>query len=576
MVLKTRYDVGDIPHSEYPRPQMERDSFLCLNGYWDLKLKKGEDLIAVGNILVPFSPETLNSTIPNGFVLDKKDILVYTREFEIDESYMRGATVLHFGAVDSYCRVYINDKFVGDHRGGYTPFDIDITCEIEKGKNDIRVECIDTTEDSCGARGKQSSTPGTIWYTAQSGIWQTVWIESMPKKYIKDITIKTDTVKKSVTIFSDYKGEQTATFFDGDTTIATLKFENTLTFEYDFELWSPESPKLYYLQIETDSGDNVKTYFGVRSFGISKDSQGKARLTLNDKPYFFNGLLDQGYWSDGLLTPPSDEAMLDEIKLLKDMGFNMIRKHIKLEPMRWYYHCDRLGIVVWQDLVNGGGEYKFMKIAALPFLGFKHRDDDYAYFARENEQGRKEYETALYETIGALKNCTCIGVWVPFNEGWGQFDSAKYTQLIKSIDDTRVIDSVSGWYDQGVGKTELRSLHTYYTKLKVPKDTRPVVLSEFGGYSLKIDGHVFNEKKSFGYKIYKNEEEFAEAIEELYLDRILPLIKKGLCACVYTQVSDVEEEINGLVTYDREYIKISPQRMRAINQKIANEADKIN
>jgi beta-galactosidase/beta-glucuronidase len=287
-----------------------------------------------------------------------------------------------------------------------------------------------------------------------------------------------------------------------------------------------------------------------------------------------NGVLDQGYFSDGLLTPPSDKAMYDEIKMLKDMGFNMIRKHIKIEPMRWYYHCDRLGMIVWQDFVNGGGEYKFFHIGVMPFLGFKHKDSDYKYFSRENKEGRDEYYQAMEETVSALKNVPSIGVWVPFNEGWGQFDSFEVTKKLLSLDDTRIIDSVSGWHDQGKDKTTMLSLHTYYTPLKAPKDPRPVVLSEFGGYSMKIADHVYSEKE-FGYKIFKDEESLCRALSILYLKKLLPLIKKGLSACVYTQVSDVEEEINGLITYDRAKIKVPVEFMKDINEKIYEEASKI-
>jgi beta-galactosidase/beta-glucuronidase len=319
----------------------------------------------------------------------------------------------------------------------------------------------------------------------------------------------------------------------------------------------------------------VHSYFGVRSFAVGQDKNGKPRLLLNGKPYFFNGLLDQGYWPDGLLTPPSDEAMRDEIALMKNMGFNTLRKHIKIEPMRWYYHCDRLGMCVWQDFVNGGGAYKFTHVALQPFLGIHHKDSDYAYFARTNEDGRNEYVTAMDETVRALKNCTSIAVWVPFNEGWGQFDSYEMTQRLLSLDDTRIVDSVSGWHDQGSDKTTLKSMHTYYTPLRVPKDARPVVLSEFGGYSLKIEGHVFDESKEFGYKVFASEQALLAALKKLYLKKLMPLIDKGLCAAIYTQVSDVEEEINGLVTYDRKVVKIPVEEMRAINNILMEHAHSV-
>lgn len=575
MKLKTVYEIDNIPHSEYPRPQLRRDSFLCLNGTWDFSVKSQDSVKQYGSIRVPFSPESLNSGISEGFKLGANDISVYKRTFEINDEMLLGCTMLHFGAVDSRCKVFVNDAMACEHRGGYTPFSADITHLIKQGLNALVVECEDDTEISEGARGKQSSTPGGIWYTAQSGIWQTVWLESMPEEHINDITVITDAKAKTVKITTDYVGRQNLKIFDREQIILEKEFFGEANVSFDFELWSPENPWLYDFEITTESGDKIKSYFGVRSFGIGTDKAGKPRLLLNGKPYFYNGILDQGYWSDGLLTPPSDQAMLDELTMLKNMGFNMIRKHIKIEPMRWYYHCDRLGLVVWQDFVNGGGRYKFTHVAAFPFLGFKHKDNDYKYFARESEQGREEFERSVYETVGALKNSTCIGAWVPFNEGWGQFDSAKYTELVKKLDGTRIVDSVSGWHDQGVGKTELRSLHTYYTPLKVPDDIRPVVLSEFGGYSLKIDGHVFNEEKEFGYKKFKDEKSFADALEKLYLEKLLPLIDKGLCACVYTQVSDVEEEINGLVTYDRKKIKIPVERMKRINERISCAMQKL-
>ncbi len=574
-MLKTKYSIGNIPHSEYPRPQLVRDSYQCLNGDWTLSKKTNGSVTRVGTIKVPFSPETLNSGIADGFKLENDELLIYERNFTVNTEMLLGATVLHFGAVDSFCEVFVNDILVRTHRGGYTPFEADIAQVLMLGENTLRVECKDTTEASHGARGKQSSNAGEIWYTAQSGIWQSVWLESMPKCHISDITVKTDAFEKAVSISTDHDGSQVIRIFDDEQCIFEGEFCGNIKVKYDFDLWSPENPKLYDFEITTDSGDSIRSYFGVRSFGIGKDKNGISRLLLNGEPYFMNGLLDQGYWPDGLLTHPSDQAIIDELTILKDMGFNMIRKHIKIEPMRWYYHCDRLGFIVWQDFVNGGGEYKFTHVAAFPFLGFKHNDSDYKYFARESKDGRDEFENAVYETVTALKNCTSVGVWVPFNEGWGQFDSHRFTKLVRSLDDTRIIDSVSGWHDQGVGKTELLSLHTYYTPLKVPKDSRPVVLSEFGGYSLKISGHVYDESKEFGYKKFKDTESYCNALEKLYINKLVPLIKKGLCACVYTQVSDVEEEINGLVTYDREVIKIPIERMRSINQRIYDESRKI-
>ncbi|MBR2926526.1 MAG: glycoside hydrolase family 2 [Clostridia bacterium] len=577
-MLKTRYEIGSIPLSEYPRPQMRRESYLCLNGEWSFaKCKREENPAALSLLIkVPFSPETESSGIGNGFVLGDDEKLVYEREFEIDEGIMRDVTLLHFGAVDQEASVWINGERVGAHRGGYTPFCFDISKAVRLGTNRIHVEVTDTTEGSFGARGKQSSRRGGIWYTKQSGIWQTVWIECVPRDYIRELKITPDAQRKTVKLFSDCESAQTVCVFDGERQILSADFsDRQVELSYDFELWSPEHPKLYDFVIKTESGDQIHSYFGVRSFGIGKDGQGIPRLLLNGKPYFLNGVLDQGYWPEGLLTYPCDGAIRDELQMLKDMGFNFIRKHIKIEPLRWYYHCDRLGLVVWQDFVNGGGDYQFTHVAAFPFLGFHHKDNDYRYFAREDEKGREEFIQSVHETVSTLFNCPSIGGWVPFNEGWGQFDSAAITRLTQELDSTRVIDSVSGWHDQGEGKTLLRSLHTYYTPLKVPKDSRPVVLSEFGGYSMRVSGHVFCEDKEFGYKKFRSEEKLVAALRKLYLEKLKPLIAKGLCACVYTQVSDVEEEINGLVTYDRQVIKVPISEMRSINDEITEAASQI-
>ena len=577
MRLKTKYQIGEIPHGEHPLPQAERKNWLCLNGEWQFsKLDIHGNTAYEGKILVPFSPETLNSGIEEGFALLSDEKLVYTRTFIAAENLLLGFTRLRFGAIDSECEVFLNGKRVGGHKGGFTAFDFDVSRVIRLGVNELRVVCSDEATRNSGARGKQSDKRGGIWYTPQSGIWQTVWLESMPEKRIRDFKITTDAKTNTVTISGVGKEETEIIVYDGETEIYTTVFTDSVTISHNLMLWSPENPKLYTFLLKNSAGDEVRSYFGVRSFGKAFDRNGKQRLTLNGKPYFFNGVLDQGYWSDGMLTYPSDQAALDELTMLKEMGFNTVRKHIKIEPMRWYYHCDRLGLIVWQDFVNGGGEYSFMHVAALPFLGFHHKDSDYKYFARESEAGRAEFAAMVDETLAQLYNCTCIGLWVPFNEGWGQFDSAKWTEYVREKDSTRIIDSVSGWHDQGANKTELKSLHTYYTPLKVPKkEKRPVVLSEFGGYSMQTQGHVFDEEHEFGYKKFKTQESLCAALRVLYLEKLLPLISKGLCGCIYTQVSDVEEEINGLTTYDREVVKVPIDFMADVNEQIRLEAEKV-
>ena len=575
--LKTNYEIGNIPHPEHPTPQFQRDTWTCLNGTWKLKkLSQNNTVVFDGEILVPFSPETLNSGIANGFTLYKDESLKYLRTFNVGSEFDGKKAVLHFGAVDSECKVILNGNLVGKHIGGFTPFSFDVTDYLTCGDNSIEVIITDEATRNGGARGKQSDKRGGIWYTAQSGIWQTVWLEFMPKISIDNLKITPITKENKVNLTFDCDEVVTVTVLDEEKQILKTSGKNFVSLEYDFIKWSPDNPKLYDLILQNDSGDVVKSYFGFRSFEIVKDNNDKLRLGLNGTPYFYNGVLDQGYWSDGMLTYPSDKAVIDELTMLKEMGFNTIRKHIKIEPMRWYYHCDRLGLVVWQDFVNGGGEYKFSHVALFPFLGFHHKDDDYKYFAREDENSRNEFIQLVHETINALYNTVSVGVYVPFNEGWGQFDSKKITDLVTKLDNTRIIDSVSGWHDQGKDKTLIKSLHTYYTPLKVPKDTRAIVLSEFGGYSMKVNGHVFDESKEFGYKKFKTQDKLILALEKLYLDKLLPLIEKGLSGAIYTQVSDVEEEINGLVTYDRKVQKVPTEKMREINDKLKEVWSRIN
>lgn len=585
MGLWTNYK-EKIPHDMHPLPQFMRDEWQNLNGEWEFcvcALSNSEpsqaplllDGVEFSPILVPFSPECEKSGVGN-FVLKPDQRLIYRKKFVVSQTLLAEGCdrkVLHFGAVDSFARVWLNGVYLGAHECGFTSFEFDIShCLIRDGVNELVVEVTDNFIH--GARGKQSVNRGGIWYTAQSGIWQTVWIEAMVKNPITNYRITTDAIGKTVKISANSNGrKQVASIVDNDEIIMEKEFDSTVEFAYDFECWSPENPKLYGLILTNEDGDHVKSYFGVRTFSESVDKSGKKRLFLNGKPYFFSGVLDQGYWPESLLTPPSNKALHDDLKMLKDMGFNTVRKHIKIEPMRWYYYCDVLGLVVWQDFVSGGSEYDWRHIALYPFLGIKHDDSDYKYFARENEKGRAEFVQMAHDIVHSLYNCTCIGMWVVFNEGWGQFDSAQMTQKVAEWDDTRVIDSVSGWHDQGADKTTLLSLHTYYTPLVVPKDERTVVLSEFGGYSMKVDGHVFDEKKEFGYKKFKTQPKLEKALEKLFVKKLAPLIKKGLSASIYTQLSDVEEEINGLITYDRKVVKVTPQFMKKLNEYLYTQVE---
>ena len=383
-------------------------------------------------------------------------------------------------------------------------------------------------------------------------------MESVPESYIKSIKLTPNIDKDILSVEISYNKDITKakiTIYDNQkeiikTDITGNKADIKLK---DYKLWSPENPYLYSLKIEAGE-DTVESYFGMRKFSMGKDEKGIPRLMLNNKPYFHNGILDQGYWSDGMYTAPSDEALIYDITLMKEMGFNMLRKHIKIEPLRWYYHCDRLGMLVWQDMINGGGKYNMFTIAIAPFIGIKLKDNKYRLFACQDNEWREEYYKDSKRMVEALYNCVSIAMWVPFNEAWGQFDSKKAYDFYKELDQTRTIDHASGWHDQGMGDVE--SVHIYFRPITMKRDDRPFVLSEFGGYSLKTKGHMYNENKFFGYRKYYDKESYQKAFIKLYENQILPLISKGLCATVYTELSDVEDECNGIVTYDRKIVKI--------------------
>lgn len=571
----------DLPLNDYPRPQMARSSFFNLNGRWEYAIyPKDEGFKGYqGEIIVPFSPESILSGVEK--VVTENDVLYYHRKFTFVKENDRA--LLHFGAVDYLSEVILNGVSVGKNRGGYFPFSFDVTEEIKEGENDLEVIVTDPTDKGTQARGKQSNKRGGIWYTPQSGIWQTVWLEQVPENYIAKIVLTPDIDKdelKVVIDFSDEKAVAELEVFDGEKSVAAVTAENgeAIIKLSSYECWSPENPKLYDLVIKTGK-DEVKSYFGMRKFGIGKDENGISRLMLNNKPYFHNGLLDQGYWSDGLYTAPSDEALIYDIETMKKMGFNMLRKHIKIEPLRWYYHCDRLGMLVWQDMISGGGIYKAPAIMIVPAFNMAFgtkafmKDDtekNYAFFSREDEQGRKEYYEDSARMVDELYNVVSLAVWVPFNEGWGQFDSAKAYEFYRKLDSTRSIDHASGWHDQGAG--DFNSFHIYFTPYWFPKydknDDRPIILSEYGGFSLKVPGHMYNKEKFFGYRKYYEQEKFNKALFALIGKRVKRAIKKGLSATVYTEVSDVEDECNGLLSFDRRLVKTDVEALRKINETI--------
>ena len=573
-----------LPLNDYPRPQLKRDSFINLNGEWNYAIYDEYKKFGgyQGKIIVPFSPECILSGVEK--LVEPTDILYYQRYFNFKRSNHR--VLLHFGAVDYECEVTLNNTVIGEHKGGYLPFTFDITPYVLDGENEIKLSVKDPTNTGTQARGKQTFKRGGIWYTPQSGIWQTVWIEEVPRDYIESVKLTPDIDRDEINIEIKYTGspddEMAAVVLDYGDVIGAGKFaDGKCTIKLNkYECWSPENPKLYDLKIVAGE-DQVESYFGMRKFSVGKDENGTPRFMLNNEPYFFNGLLDQGYWSDGMYTAPSDEALIYDIQTMKDLGFNTLRKHIKIEPLRWYYHCDRLGMIVWQDMINGGGEYNFLAIGTMPALamifnnkhigkisdGKKH----YRYFARRDPAGRDEYFDDSEKMIDLLYNVPSLALWTPFNEAWGQFESEQACKFYREKDPTRLIDHASGWVDHGAG--DVNSFHIYFTPFLFPKynknDERPIALTEFGGYSIQAKGHTYNKTKFFGYRKYYDQSKFDEAVRHLYENRLLPCIKnKGLSALIYTEVSDVEDECNGLLSYDREVIKITPEVMKEINKKI--------
>ena len=556
---------------EYPRPQFQRKQFEILNGNWEYAVTSVSAQIPPdrfdGKILVPFSPESELSGVQR--VLKPTEALWYRRYLEAPLGFDANAEdlLLHFGAVDQFAEVRLNGMTLTNHAGGYLPFTVSLSeFLIPGGGNELVVRVRDETDTGAWSRGKQSSTPGGIWYTPQSGIWQTVWLERVPKRRIESLRITPlyDRAEAEIVVTTNCNGTGEVLF--GGKSIPFTDGQPVRLDMAGFTPWSPEQPKLYDVSF-TMERDSVESYFAMRKCSVQQDAAGIVRLFLNNEPYFQSGVLDQGYWPDGLYTAPSDEAMVYDITLMKSMGFNMLRKHIKIEPLRWYYHCDRLGMLVWQDMVNGGGIYRKDTIALPLVFGNAHDDSDYSYFAREEVRGREAYARELKQTVELLYNSPCVVLWVPFNEGWGQFDANKAVAQIRALDATRPIDHASGWHDQGGG--DCKSLHVYYKPYRHRKDTkgRAVVLSEFGGYSQHIAGHSFSEKE-FGYKRCKTADALMRDVEALYDREVIPARMQGLSASVYTQLSDVEQETNGFVTYDRAVVKFDAARMRAINERL--------
>ena len=583
--LKSRwYDSIDksCPLPEYPRPQLVRKSWLCLNGEYDYSIT-GADAecpkVYDGKIIVPFSVESAASGVQKPLLPSQR--LWYRRKFTLNSEFEGKRTLLHFDAVDWQCTVWVNGTLMGEHTGGYNPFCFDITDALIDGENELVVKVYDPTSDGHQQRGKQILKTQGFWYTATSGIWQTVWLEPVNYCRIENIKLTPDidngVIGVKINHTCECGGKLFAKVLDGENVIFDGEISADAKISVpDAKLWSPENPFLYDLEITLDCNgekDEVKSYFGMRKYSIMKDDKGIPRLALNNKPYFQRGLLDQGYWPESQLTPPTDEAMIFDIEEMKNLGFNMLRKHIKTEPLRWYYHCDRLGMLVWQDMISGGQYIGNILAGVLPNFSIHVKDNSekmYKAFKRGEAEWREEFRQELWGMIDNLYNCTSICCWVPFNEGWGQFDAKEIALKVKEIDPTRFVDHASGWHDQK--GPDFKSMHRYIVPVTPPfsftRKGRPYVLSEYGGYSWNIKNHVWNAKRSFGYIMFSNSKALSKAYKFLHKSQIIPLIKCGLSATVYTQVSDVEFEVNGIYSYDRKVLKIDKDTLLEINGQL--------
>ena len=581
------------PLAEYPRPAMRRDSCEILNGPWQYAITQTAEYPAAwqGSIMVPYSPEAPASGV--GRTLQPGQWLHYHRLFA-PPAGEGGRVLLHFGAVDYACAVQVNGHLAGGHRGGYWPFTLDITDLLNgTGRNSLWVAVQDPTGYGTQARGKQTLKPGGMFYPAQSGIWQTVWLERVPDNYIQTLTVTPDYDARTVTVrvhtakpggavnlWAMVRAGGVTIAEDWGSDEADQDGEVTLNIpEEHFFPWSPDTPFLYDLTVGTNQGeeaefDTVHSYFALRKWSCAPDVHGVLRFCLNDKPILLNGLLDQGYWPEGLYTPPSDAAVERELSEVKALGFNLLRKHAKIEPQRWYYHCDRLGLIVWQDIVNGGSAYNLWFVTYLtnvlqPLLRrFPDGKAAYSLLSRAKPVSREEYAHELADTVQALRCHPCIACWVPFNEGWGQFDAGKAVQALRTLDGTRLVDEASGWFDQGGG--DVHSLHNYFYPLRIRPQKRTVALSEYGGIAWPMPGHE-PPHKTYGYGTAKDRQELTARYKKLQLKTVLPQLEKGLSALVYTQLTDVEDEVNGLFTYDRAAVKPDANAVRSVNAALAAE-----
>ncbi len=558
-VYEEQLKTQEIPYPEYPRPRLRRSSFKNLNGLWDFKIENKGEITYQDKILVPFVPESRISGAER--TINKGDALIYQRSFFIEDEFINQITLLHFGACDQLARVYINGTLAGENVGGYLPFSFDISELIHRGENIIRVVARDDMDIDI-PYGKQTAKRGGMWYTKISGIWQTVWLESLPRNYISDIKLTPDLNGVSIKVFGGEQEkklvfDQREYSFVGDRFY--LKVENP-------RHWTPETPFLYDFSLISGE-DRVDSYFALRTVTI-EEFDGERLIALNQKPYYFHGVLDQGYYSDGIFLPATAKGYEDDILTMKKCGFNMLRKHIKLEPSLFYYYCDKYGMAVFQDFINNG-KYSFVFDTALPTVGIKKR-----LRFKPSSFRKEQFLNTSMGISDCLYNHPSVIYYTIFNEGWGQHEGNKYYEIFKSNDPTRIYDTASGWFR--CKNTDVESPHVYFKPVKLKKSkAKPIVLSEFGGYSCKIEGHSFNLDKNYGYRTFKSPEELEQGINELYEKEIVPAISNSnLCGDVLTQLSDVEDETNGLVTYDRRVIKIPCDSLAEIGERLKTVFEK--
>lgn len=561
---------------EYPRPIMERGEWSNLNGLWQYAIvDKGEPVPETfeGEILVPFAIESALSGV--GKRIGDNQELVYRRSFGIPAAWKGKRVLLHFGAVDWKADVWVNDIKVGSHTGGFAPFSFDITPALEGRKShELTVKVWDPTDRSYQPRGKQVTNPGGIWYTPVSGIWQTVWMEPVAEKHIRDLRIVSDIDRKVLTVNADVAGTTgdemiEVQVLDGGDLVATGRSINRQAIEIcmpaDCKLWSPDSPFLYTLKVALKSRgkvvDRVDSYAAMRKFSTRRDASGIVRLELNNEPLFQYGPLDQGWWPDGLYTAPTDEALLYDVKKTKEMGFNMIRKHIKVEPARWYTHCDREGIIVWQDMPSGDRGPQWQNRNYFDGVEVKRSAESEANF-------RKEWK----EIIDYLYSYPCIGIWVPFNEAWGQFKTEEIAEWTKRYDPSRLVNPASGGNHYPCG--DMLDLHNYPApEMYLYDGGRANVLGEYGGIGLVMKEHLWEPNRNWGYVQFGTSEEATDEYVK-YAEMLYGMIAKGFSAAVYTQTTDVEIEVNGLITYDRKVVKLDEKRVRDINRRICEALKK--